>query len=188
MLFELVYCFHLIIKMISLLSYSYSNKLRPNKQSPPPSKTQLKLILSNDNVNLGDRATGKVPVGPVNFHRELELDVLRTLYALGHHQDRLRREGSTQSKSVLGGRLNSWWCVRPDEGQVEVNRGAGKVVSAPHGEQLDLAGDHRYRVHRNDAYVVEGVVSRTLEARLVVRVTEWIFSHATTVIMKKFKS
>ena len=141
----------------------------------------LKLVLRDDDEDLGDGTAGEGAARTVDLHGELELDVLGSLEAARHHEDGLRGERSAQSEAGFRGADDVGRGARLDEGDAEPHRRARQVVRAAHREELDLARARRDRVHGYDGDVVEGVVGRPLEARRVVHRAEVALAHASAV-------
>lgn len=126
------------------------------------------LVLRDENENLSNGASDERGA-VIDFHAEIQLDLLRSRNAARHHQNRLRRCGSFQSEARLGGARDAGRRTNIHQRHGELYRRFG-LMTTSHCEELQLTGG-RDRQHAHEGDEIVGVMRGQSEAGQVVHST-----------------
>lgn len=125
----------------------------------------------------------------VDFHTEIQLDLLRSRDHTRQHQDRLCRRRSLQGEAGLRGARDTRWCAYVYQCHGELYRRLG-LMGSPHSEQFQLTGG-RNGQHAHEGDEVVGIMRGRPKASQVVQVTKprgayaAVFSHRVPKIPRR---
>lgn len=112
----------------------------------------LELILRNNNYDFRHRASCKELI-MIYLHTQIELDLLRALYASRHHQNSLTGCGPLESETRFRCTLHTWRCTRFHERHTKVHRRAWQVISFHPEQFLRVIRSNRQHAHESDVIV-----------------------------------